>query len=98
MTVFFALIQKKYSNLFWTKIQFLLVLKLEGELSIGINYDKYEKDNKWNGLKGYITNSKLSGNQIIENYANLWYIEMAFRMSKTDLRIQSIYHHLQRRI
>ena len=73
-------------------------LKLEGEVSIAIDYDKYKKDNKWDGLKGYITNSKLSGSQIIENYANLWHIEKAFRMSKTDLRIRPIYHHLQRRI
>ena len=73
-------------------------LKLEGEVSIAIDYDKYEKDSKWDGLKGYITNSKLSGNQIIENYANLWHIEKAFRMSKTDLRIRPIYHRLQRRI
>ncbi len=62
-------------------------LKLKGEVSIAIDYDKYEKDNKWDGLKGCITNSKLSGSQIIENYANLWHIEKAFRMSKTDLRI-----------
>jgi hypothetical protein len=29
---------------------------------------------------------------------NLWHIERAFRMSKTALRIRSIYHHLRRRI
>ena len=40
----------------------------------------------------------LSSKEIIENYSNLWHIEKAFRMSKTDLRIRPIYHHLQRRI
>ena len=73
-------------------------LKLEGDVSIEIDYEKYQKDNKWDGLKGYITNSKLSDKQIIENYANLWHVEKAFRMSKTDLRIRPIYHRLQRRI
>ncbi len=73
-------------------------LKLEGEVSIEIDYDKYNKDDKWDGLKGYITNSKLSGKQIIENYSNLWHIEKAFRMSKTDLRIRPIYHRLKQRI
>jgi len=73
-------------------------LKLEGEISIEIDYDKYKKDDKWDGLKGYITNSKLSGKQIIENYSNLWHIEKAFRMSKTDLRIRPIYHRLKHRI
>ena len=73
-------------------------LKLKGEILIEIDYEKYNKDNKWDGLKGYITNSKLSNKQIIENYQNLWHIENAFRMSKTDLRIRPIYHRLRHRI
>ena len=73
-------------------------LKLEGEISIEIDYDKYNKDDKWDGLKGYITNSRLSGKEIIENYSNLWHIEKAFRMSKTDLRIRPIFHRLKHRI
>ena len=40
----------------------------------------------------------MSNKQIIENYSNLWHIEKAFRMSKTDLRIRPIYHRLQSRI
>lgn len=73
-------------------------LKLEGEVTVEIDYDKYNKDDKWDGLKGYMTNSKLSNGQIIENYGNLWHIEKAFRMSKTDLRIRPIYHRLRHRI
>lgn len=73
-------------------------LKLQGKLSVEIDYDKYEKDNQWDGLKGYVTNSKLSNKQIIENYSNLWHIEKAFRMSKTDLKIRPIYHRLKNRI
>jgi transposase len=34
----------------------------------------------------------------VENYKNLWHIEKAFRMSKTDLRIRPIYHRLKNRI
>jgi transposase len=37
-------------------------------------------------------------NKVVENYKNLWHIEKAFRMSKTDLRIRPIYHRLQDRI
>ena len=73
-------------------------LKLEGEVSVEIDYEKYKKDSEWDGLKGYITNSKLSNKKIAENYGNLWHIEKAFRMSKTDLRIRPIYHHLRDRI
>lgn len=73
-------------------------LKLEGEVTIDIDYDKFNKDTVWDGLKGYITNTKLSGKDVIENYNNLWHIEKAFRMSKTDLRIRPIYHRLKHRI
>ena len=73
-------------------------LKLEGEISIKIDYEKFNQDNAWDGLKGYITNTKITDKQVIENYRNLWHIERAFRMSKTDLRIRPIYHRLRRRI
>ena len=73
-------------------------LKLNGEVSIEIDYDKYDKDQQWDGLKGYITNTALSDDQVIDNYKNLWQIEKAFRISKTDLRIRPIYHRLHDRI
>jgi transposase len=73
-------------------------LKLKGEISIEIDLEKFEQDSKWDGLKGYITNSSLTKKQIVENYRNLWHIEKAFRMSKTDLRIRPIYHRLRHRI
>ena len=73
-------------------------LKLEGEVTVQIDYEKYEQDARWDGLKGYITNTRLTDKQVVENYANLWHIERAFRMSKTDLRIRPIYHRLKHRI
>jgi transposase len=73
-------------------------LKLQGDVSIEIDYDKFNDDKRWDGLKGYITNTKLNGRQVIENYKNLWQIEKAFRMSKTDLKIRPIYHRLKHRI
>lgn len=73
-------------------------LTLEGEVTIEINYDKFNTDKSWDGLKGYITNTALTDKQVIENYKNLWHIEKAFRMSKTDLRIRPIYHRLRHRI
>ena len=73
-------------------------LKMIGDVNIEVDYDKYRKDNVWDGLKGYITNTKLTNTEVIENYKNLWQIEKAFRMSKTDLRIRPIYHRLRNRI
>lgn len=73
-------------------------LKLTGEVSIEIDYERYNQDNVWDGLKGYVTNTRLSDAEVMENYKNLWHIEKAFRMSKTDLRIRPIYHRLRKRI
>jgi transposase len=73
-------------------------LKLDGEIDITIDYEKFESDKMWDGLKGYLTNTKFSANKVIDNYNNLWHIERAFRMSKTDLRIRPIYHRLRSRI
>lgn len=73
-------------------------LSLKGEITIAINYEKFNNDKVWDGLKGYITNTKLTNAEVIDNYKNLWHIEKAFRMSKTDLRIRPIYHRLRHRI
>ena len=73
-------------------------LKIEGEATISLDLTKTEEDKKWDGLKGYLTNTNLTPNQVIENYHELWYIERAFRMSKTDLKIRPIYHQKSKRI
>ncbi len=73
-------------------------LKLEGDIKITIDKDKYDADARWDGLKGYLTNTLLTKGDIIENYKQLWKIEKAFRISKTDLRIRPIYHRLKHRI
>lgn len=73
-------------------------LKMDGKVNISIDKTKYEEDMQWDGLKGYLTNTSLTKDKIIENYSNLWKIEKAFRVSKHDLKIRPIYHRLQQRI
>lgn len=73
-------------------------LKLTGEMAVSIDYQQYEKDKVWDGLKGFVTNTKMKKEDVIANYQNLWHIEKAFRMSKTDLKIRPIYHRLRDRI
>lgn len=73
-------------------------LKLEGEIRVSLDSEKLQQDTRWDGLKGYLTNVKLTKEQVIENYQHLWQIEKAFRIAKTDLKIRPIYHRLQRRI
>jgi transposase len=71
---------------------------MEGDISIRIDYEKIEKSIFWDGLKGYITNTELSIKDIITQYKELWNIERAFRISKTDLQIRPIYHRKRNRI
>lgn len=73
-------------------------LKLEGELNVAIDNDKFKQDAKWDGLKGYLTNSQLSKEEVLGNYNHLWRIEKAFRVTKTDLKIRPIFHRKQKRI
>ena len=73
-------------------------LKLVGEVKVSLDKSKVSEDSKWDGLKGFTTNTTLSKEKIIENYGYLWQIEKAFRVAKTDLLIRPIYHQLQHRI
>jgi len=73
-------------------------LKLTGEVDVAIDYEKYNADGVWDGLKGYVTNTVLTREKVIENYSQLWNIEKAFRISKTDLRIRPVFHRLRNRV
>ena len=73
-------------------------LEMEGNVSLSLNEEKIKTDKLWDGLKGYITNTNLPNDIIIENYRHLWQIEKAFRITKTDLRVRPIYHRLPHRI
>ena len=73
-------------------------LQMEGKVKVSIDYEKFEKDACWDGLKGYVTNTKLKPRKVIEAYNELWNIERAFRISKTDLKVRPIYHRLRHRI
>lgn len=73
-------------------------LTLTGDIKIQIDYEKFNDDAVWDGLKGYVTNTSLSKTKAIENYNNLWQVEKAFRISKTDLQIRPIFHRLKKRI
>lgn len=73
-------------------------LKMEGEIKIALDMEKFELDGQWDGLKGYITNTKLDKEQVIENYNNLWKIEKAFRITKNEIKVRPVYHYKQRRI
>jgi hypothetical protein len=39
---------------------------MQGDVTIEIDYEKFWKDNAWDGLKGYATNTKLSDKLVVE--------------------------------
>lgn len=66
----------------------------------GIDWQKIAADEKFDGLKGYLVNPQnpLSVDNIIIQYHNLWKVEKAFRMQKSDLRERPVYHRRLKRI
>jgi len=64
-----------------------------------LNKDLIAENKKYDGLKGYITNyPKLSNREILKRYGDLWRVENAFRMSKSDLMARPIFHTLEESI
>ncbi|MBO8093852.1 MAG: IS1634 family transposase [Prosthecochloris sp.] len=56
------------------------------------------KTEKLPGVKGFVTNipeATLSSAKVIEYYQDLWHVEQAFRMSKSDLQARPIFHRTQ---
>lgn len=73
-------------------------LNIQGEAKIILDEEKIKEDKEWDGLKGYVTNTRYSSQKVAGNYVHLWQIEKAFRISKTDLRVRPIYHYRKHRI
>lgn len=73
-------------------------LYIKNKIEVDIDREKIKEDERWDGLKGYITNCRMSSKDIVSYYNELWKIEKAFRISKTDLRIRPIYHRKKERI
>lgn len=73
-------------------------LSMEGDVKVTIDYDKLESDAKWDGLKGYLTNTDIPASEVYAAYHNLWHVERAFRISKSKIEIRPMFHFTRRRI
>jgi len=73
-------------------------LDIAENIGVEINYKKIEEDEKWDGLKGYSTNTTLSPEEVYHQYNGLWIIEKAFRVTKGTLQIRPMFHFTPRRI
>lgn len=50
------------------------------------------------GMRGYLTNTRLDIATIIDRYHDLWRVEYAFRLTKSDLEARPIFHRLDETI
>ena len=74
-------------------------IKVEREANWEIDKQKLKEAEKWDGLKGIISNTKtLTPLQQITHYSSLWQVEETFRISKHDVKMRPIYHWTDRRI
>lgn len=73
-------------------------LEISKDIEVVISEQKIAEDSKWDGLKGYITNTDLDANKVIAEYHGLWVVERAFRISKGSLEMRPMFHFTERRI
>jgi len=72
-------------------------VKTEGRIP-SLNTEALAKTEKLEGIKGYLTNTKLPEETIIDRYHDLWRIEHSFRITKSDLEARPIFHRLDETI
>ncbi len=63
-----------------------------------LNQELIDKHKKLLGLKGYYSDLNLSNKEIINYYHNLYKVEHAWRIAKSDLETRPIYHHKEESI
>lgn len=63
-----------------------------------VNTALIEKAKRLEGIKGYLTNTELSEIEVIDHYHNLWKIEKAFKVTKSDLEARPIFLRLDKTI
>ena len=73
-------------------------LDISKDIAVSINYGKIEEDSRWDGLKGYITNTSLAPEEVIRQYHGLWVVERAFRIGKSNLEMRPMFHFTPKRI
>ena len=50
-------------------------LEISKDIEVAISEEKIAEDCKWDGLKGYITNTDLDAERVIAEYHGLWVVE-----------------------
>ena len=75
--------------------KFLVISK---DVQVSIDKSNVEEDAKWDGLKGYITNTDLPAAEVYDQYSSLWQVERAFRITKGTVEMRPMFHFTPNRI
>lgn len=73
-------------------------LEIDNDVDVSICEAKIREDEKWDGLKGYVTNTSLPPDEVVAQYHGLWVVERAFRISKGTIETRPIFHFTEKRI
>jgi transposase len=69
-------------------------LKEKTKTKYELNQHLIDKDIVLDGLKGYYTNTnEIDTRLLINRYKDLWHVEKAFRIAKSDLLARPMFHH-----
>jgi len=73
-------------------------LEISDNVQVAISQEKINQDQKWDGLKGYLTNTELPAKEVYDQYCGLWVIEKAYRVTKGTLEMRPMFHFTPKRI
>lgn len=73
-------------------------LEISDNIHVTINQEKMSEDQRWDGLKGYLTNTGLPAEEVCLQYNGLWAIERAYRVTKGTIELRPMFHFSERRI
>ena len=73
-------------------------MEISDNVKVTINEQKINENEKWDGFKGYITNTTLPASEVYEQYRALWVVERAYRVTKGTIELRPMFHFTRRRI
>ncbi|HRN49371.1 MAG: IS1634 family transposase [Chitinophagaceae bacterium] len=73
-------------------------LEISQNVHVTICQEKIIEDQRWDGLKGYLTNTELPAQEVYFQYNSLWAIERAYRITKGTIELRPMFHFSERRI
>jgi len=75
-----------------------IFLEMSDNVHVVINQEKINEDVKWDGLKGYLTNTDLPAKEVYEQYKGLWVIERTYQVTRGTLELNPMLHFTPKRI